>query len=69
VDRGTVYPLAERGTPEFYQQQADRLKGLAALTSESTIRVELLEIAAVFQRMAERGAAKNRGRRIDAKTA
>jgi hypothetical protein len=70
VDIVEEIDLAERGTPEFYQEQADRLKGLAASTSETTIRIELLEMAAVFQRMAERASIqKNWAGGIDANTA
>ena len=53
--------LAERGTPEFYREQADRLKALAELTGGAAARLELLEIAAVFLRMAERATIESAG--------
>ena len=47
--------LAERGTTEFYREQVERLVTLADSLKDSAARLELLEIAAVFQRLAERG--------------
>jgi hypothetical protein len=65
-----VNELAERNTAEFFRTQAERLKSLAALTREPTIRLELFEMAAVFQRMAERTTAqKNRAVGVDAEPA
>jgi hypothetical protein len=45
--------LAEKGTPEFYRDQAVRLTSLAADVTDASTRLELLEIAAAFQRLAE----------------
>jgi hypothetical protein len=54
-DAGLGYAiLTERGTPEFYREEAARLAALAALTSDHAAKLELLEIAAVFLRLAER---------------
>jgi hypothetical protein len=62
--------LADKGTPEFYREQAIRLTGLAAAASTPEIRIELLEIAAVFQKLAEHLAAnKSSAIGIDAETA
>ena len=44
--------LAERGTPEFYREQAARLTAQAALALTPKSRIELLEMAAVFQKLA-----------------
>ena len=51
--------LAERGTPEFYREQAARLAAIAADISDHSARLELLEIAAVFQRLAQRADARS----------
>lgn len=48
-----VDDLAERGTPEFYREQAVRLTKLAAETASHANRLELLEIASVFQKLAD----------------
>lgn len=48
-----VDDLAERGTPAFYREQALRLTKLAAETASHANRIELLEIASVFQKLAE----------------
>ena len=49
--------LAERGTPEFYREQAARLTAQAALALTPKSRLELLEVAAVFQKLADYAAA------------
>jgi hypothetical protein len=51
-----VDALAERGTPEFYREQALRLTLLAAESSSAEGRLALLEMAAVFEKLAERSA-------------
>jgi two-component sensor histidine kinase len=48
--------LAERGTEEFYREQAARMTALAVITEAVEMRLELLEMAAVFQRLADRAA-------------
>jgi hypothetical protein len=52
-----VDDLAERGTPEFYREQVGRLMRLASESSNSGVRLELLDIATVFQKLADRAAA------------
>jgi hypothetical protein len=44
--------MPDRGTPAFYREQAERLTRIAAETANPQIRLELLEIAASFQRLA-----------------
>lgn len=51
--------LAERGTPEFYREEAARLTALATLIPDSAYKLELLEFAAVFLRLAERATTLN----------
>jgi hypothetical protein len=46
--------LAERGTPEFYREQVARLIGLASELTSPAARLELLDIARVFQKLADR---------------
>lgn len=53
VDIGTD-EVAERGTAEFYREQATRLTRIAADTRTPDSKLELLEMAAVFLRLAER---------------
>jgi hypothetical protein len=48
--------LAERGTPQFYREQAARLTLLAAASSSAEGRLALLEMAAVCQKLADRAA-------------
>jgi len=48
--------LAELDTTASYREQAVRLTRLAAETQNPESRIELLEIAAVFHRLAERPA-------------
>jgi hypothetical protein len=65
-----VDDLAERATPEFYREQGLRLTLLAADCSSAEGRLALLEMAAVFQKLAERSAAnRNWAIRTDADTA
>jgi hypothetical protein len=65
-----VDDLAERGTPAFYREQAARLTALAAIAGKPELRVELLEMASVFQKMADHSVAANRNTgSIDAETA
>jgi hypothetical protein len=49
--------LAERGTPEFYREQGARLVKLATGLTSPAARLELLEIARVFQKLADRSSA------------
>jgi hypothetical protein len=46
--------LSERGTPEFYREEAARLALLALDASEPGIRLQMLEMAATFKRLADR---------------
>lgn len=43
----------ERRTPEFYREQAERLTRLADEALGLSLRLELLEMAASFRRLAE----------------
>ena len=45
--------MPKTGSPTFYRQQAERLTFLAAETSSPATRLELLEIAASFRKLAE----------------
>jgi hypothetical protein len=45
--------LAEKGTPDFYRQEAERLAGLAAEVASPALRLEMLQIAASFLKLAE----------------
>jgi hypothetical protein len=47
---------AEKGTIEFYREQASRLTAIAVGAATAETRLELLEMAAVFQRLADRAA-------------
>lgn len=47
---------AEQGSPEFYRREATRLAQLAASAQDIAARLELLDFAAAFQKLAERGA-------------
>jgi hypothetical protein len=49
--------LTERGTPEFYREQAARLTKLATEAKSVAARLELLDIAAVFQKLAQHSVA------------
>ena len=49
--------MAEKGTAEFYREQAIRIAAIAADTADSASRLQLLEIAAAFQRLADRAIA------------
>jgi hypothetical protein len=44
--------MAERGTPTFYREHAERLTKLAVETLNPALRLELLEIATAFQKLA-----------------
>jgi hypothetical protein len=46
--------MAEPGSTDFYREQALRLARLAALSTNDAVRGELQEMAAAFQRLAER---------------
>lgn len=46
--------MAERGTPEFYREEAARLTLLAVDATEPGIRLQMLEMAATFTRLAQR---------------
>lgn len=48
--------LADRGTAEFYREQVTRLVMLAETLHDPAARLELLDIATVFQKMADRTA-------------
>jgi hypothetical protein len=50
----------ERGTAEFYREEAVRITSMAADAATPAVRLELLDIAACFQRMAEHAAADRR---------
>ncbi|HEX4192269.1 MAG TPA: hypothetical protein VHY80_04190 [Stellaceae bacterium] len=52
-----VGDLAERGTIDFYRDQVARLVRLSETLTDSAARLELLEVAAIFQRLADRAAA------------
>jgi hypothetical protein len=45
--------MPETGSATFYRQQAERLTFLAAETINAAARLELLEIAASFQKLAD----------------
>jgi len=49
--------LAERGTAEFYREQVVRIMLIAESLSDPAGRLELLDIAAVFQKLADRASA------------
>ena len=49
--------LAERGTAEFYREQVARILRIAGTLSDPAGRLELLDIAAVFQKLADRATA------------
>jgi len=62
--------LAERGTPEFYREQAVRLTRLAADSRTPESRLELLEMAAAFQKLADHAAVnRNWATGLDEQTA
>lgn len=48
--------LAERGTEEFYREQVARLLLVAAEVKDPGTKLELLDIASVFQKLADRSA-------------
>jgi len=49
--------LAERGTAEFYREQVARILQIAESLSDPAGRLELLDIASVFQKLADRASA------------
>jgi hypothetical protein len=50
--------MAERrGTIEFYRDQVSRLVRLSENLTDPAARLELLEVATIFQRLADRAAA------------
>jgi len=49
--------LAERGTAEFYREQVARIQQIAESLSDPAGRLELLDIASVFQKLADRASA------------
>jgi hypothetical protein len=49
--------LAERGTLEFYREQVTRLMSLAETMSDPGSRLELLQVAAGFQKLGDHHAA------------
>jgi hypothetical protein len=49
--------MAEKGTPEFYRQEAHRVASLASTVTDPGIRLEMLRIAAGFKTLAEYTAA------------
>jgi len=55
--------LAERGTTEFYREQVARLLKLAATQKTLADRVRILDMATVFQTLADRGDATVANRR------
>lgn len=58
-----------RGTAEFYREQAARLTMIAADARTSEAKLELLEMAAVFRRLAERFTANRNSHTINAESA
>jgi hypothetical protein len=56
--------MEERGTETFYREQAERLTRIAAEASSPSTRLELLEIAASFQRLADYVSANNAAERV-----
>lgn len=54
ADRGAT----DRGSAQFYQEQAIRLNAIALDTSDPIRRLTLLEIAASFEKLAEYAAAR-----------
>lgn len=46
----------KKGTAQFYREQAIQLAALAAECTDLLVRLNLLEIAAAFQRLADRAA-------------
>jgi hypothetical protein len=51
--------MPETGSAPFYRQQAERLTFIAAETTNPATRLELLEIAASFQKLAEYASANS----------
>jgi hypothetical protein len=51
--------MSRPGSPGFYHEQAERLTYLAAETASSETRLELLEIAASFQKLADYASANS----------
>ncbi len=51
--------MPETGSATFYRQQAERLTFIAAETTNPATRLELLEIAASFQKLAEYASANS----------
>jgi hypothetical protein len=49
--------VAERGPVEFYREQVARLLRVAEGLNDPAARLELLDVATVFQKMAERAEA------------
>jgi len=45
--------MAKRGTPEFYREEVARLTLLALDATEPGIRLQMLEMAATFKKLAE----------------
>jgi hypothetical protein len=56
---GRTDDLAERGTPGFYREQAARLTLLAAHASSPERRLESLQMAAVFLKLANKAVANS----------
>jgi hypothetical protein len=48
--------MAARGTAQFYRDEAERLSALDAGSINVDMRLELLEIAAGFKKLADRAA-------------
>lgn len=51
--------MANAGTATFYRQQAERLTFIAVETTNPETRLELLEIAASFQKLADYASANS----------
>jgi hypothetical protein len=51
--------MPEKATPEFYRQEAQRLTALATVTSDAALRLEIMEIAACFRRLANHADTSN----------
>ena len=61
--------MADKASPEFYRQEAERLVQLASTISESTVRIKLLEVAAGYQQLANRASDAQLGDKFKRKSA
>jgi hypothetical protein len=58
--------LLERGTVEFYRQEAARISHLAESVANTSLRLEMLDIAAGFLKLAEHAIVRNAARELKA---